>query len=428
MEMMEAAPRAALAFIVAAGLALLPEPAAAKFGKASNISGVGEARQAQVAADADGNALIVWRQVDGENFRILLRSRAASGALGAITALSKRGQRSDTPQIAMGPAGDALIVWSTDIVQARARSASGTLGPIMKLSRVNSAAPQVAMNASSDAIVVWRRFDEKNSVIRIDARARSASGVLGPVQTLSDSTQNADVPQVAITDAGDAMVVWRHFDGTNWRIQARTRFADGTLGPVRMVSKTNEDGQGPKVVLDADGTALVVWQSSVGHIEAAQGSLTEKFGAVKAISDGTDTFKANSPVVALDGDGNALIAWTLALESAGGASVVEARTRAASGKLGPIMTLSEERANAPKIAGGADGSAVLIWNRFDGTVSRIEAVTFSNGKFGKLQSLTGATQNTDAPDIAIAGNGKAVATWERQDGPGDVQIQAATGP
>jgi hypothetical protein len=71
---------------------------------------------------------------------------------------------------------------------------------------------------------------------------------------------------------------------------------------------------------------------------------------------------------------------------------------------------------------------VLIWNRFDGTVSRIEAVTFSNGKFGKLQSLTGATQNTDAPDIAIAGNGKAVATWERQDGPGDVQIQAATGP
>lgn len=418
------AARRALAAACAIGLAAMPGLARAEFGKPIEISGSGEARQPHVAADASGNAVIVWRQSDGDNLLIQSRSWAADGTLGKIERLSPAGKRSDAPQIAMSAAGDALVVWNTGQIQSRARSAAGVLGPIQILSQTNAAAPQVAMNSGGAALVVWRRFD---SVIRIQARARSASGVLGPIQTLSDSEQNADVPQVAINDLGDAVVVWRHFDGTHWRVQARTRFASGRLGTLRTLSSAAEDAQAPHVALDAQGNALVAWQSLNGRIQASQGTLAGGFGTVETVSKGDPNFRAGSPAVAVDGQGNGLIAWNRAVESLGG-PIVEARARSAAGDYGRIQKLSSTRGNVPSVAMQADGTAVVIWGRFDGTVGRVEARTFSAGAAGPRQTLSSTKQYVDAPDIAIADDGLAIAVWERQNGPGDVQIEAAIGP
>jgi hypothetical protein len=424
MGLENAARRALAAAAFAIGLAAMPGLARAEFGKPIEISGPGEARQPHVAADASGNAVIVWRQADGENLLIQSRSRAADGTLGTIEPLSKAGEKSDAPQIGMSAAGDALVVWNTGQIQSRARSAAGVLGPIETLSKTNAAAPQVAMNSGGVALVVWRRFD---SVIRIQARARSAGGGLGPIQTLSDDEHNADVPQVAINDLGDALVVWRHFDGTHWQVQARTRFASGRLGKVRTLSSAAEDAQAPHVALDAQGNALVAWQSLNGRIQASQGTLAGGFGAVETVSKGDPSFRAGSPVVALDGEGNGLIAWNRAVESLGG-PIVEARVRSAAGDYGRIQKLSSTRGNVPSVAMQADGTAVVIWARFDGTVGRVEARTFSAGAFGSRQTLSSTRHNADATDVALAGDGRAIAVWERQDGPGDVQIEASVGP
>lgn len=83
---------------------------------------------------------------------------------------------------------------------------------------------RVAVDADGDAAFAWMGFDGAD--FRIQARARSASGALGTVQTLSDAGQNAASPQLAADVDGDAVAVWEHWDGANmnWQVQ-------GAIGP-----------------------------------------------------------------------------------------------------------------------------------------------------------------------------------------------------
>jgi hypothetical protein len=68
------------------------------------------------------------------------------------------------------------------------------------------------------------------------------------------------------------MIVWQQDNGTNYRIQARGRSAAGVLQPVHTLSEAGQDAQFPQVAMDADGRALAVWYRSDGahlRIQAA---------------------------------------------------------------------------------------------------------------------------------------------------------------
>ena len=77
---------------------------------------------------------------------------------------------------------DATPTWATFGVPVTL-SASGQ----------NAAKAQVAVDADGDALVVWERFDA--GVLRVQARALSKTGALGPIQTLSAAGKNASVPR-----------------------------------------------------------------------------------------------------------------------------------------------------------------------------------------------------------------------------------------
>lgn len=426
MRLRDAAPRAALVATFVLGLAAVP--ASAEFGRPDRISGRGEARQAHVAVDTAGNALIVWRQADGANFRIESRRRAANGALGAVEKLSRAGQKSDAVQIGMSSAGDALVIWSTGVIQARARSAAGTLGRIENVSKINGNSAQLAVNSDGDAVVVWRTFVEAAGIDQIQARARSSAGVLGPILKLSDHRQTASDPKVAINAAGDAIVAWRHYDGAHWRIQARAVFAGGTLGAVRTLSKRTEDAQGPQVMLDADGNVLTVWGTPNGRILASHGTLSGGFAGVEIVAQGDPSFPPQFPVAGMDAAGNALIVWSRAQQDLGGAPLIEARSRSAAGKYSAVETLSTTRGGSPVVAVQPSGTAVVAWVRYNGTVTLIEARRRFGGTFEPVQVISNPAHDSDAPNVRIGGNGEAIAVWERQDAPGNVRTEAAQGP
>src|SRR5262245_3806841 len=64
-------------------------------------------------------------------------------------------------------------------------------------------APRVAIAADGDALFIWRRkLSEGNWVVQ--ARSRSAAGVLGPIQALSQPGQFVPEQEVAVDVAGDA--------------------------------------------------------------------------------------------------------------------------------------------------------------------------------------------------------------------------------
>jgi hypothetical protein len=98
--------------------------------------------------------------------------------------------------------------------------------------------------------------------------------VLGPVQGLSAAGRDAGLPHLAVEPDGDAVLAWSRSDGADDRLQARTRSAAGALGAVQTLSAAGQDAGGPRVAVDADGDATVIWGRSDGvniRIQAAAG-------------------------------------------------------------------------------------------------------------------------------------------------------------
>ena len=211
--------------------------AAGALSPVQNLSPAGEEGSSpQVAVDADGDAVFTWVRGQGgpaahrgedPTFPIRTRARTAAGALSAVQNLTLPGQNGSRPDVAVDADGDAVFTWVQFGVQndgallARARSAAGGLSAQQTLSPSGnlSAVPQVAVDTNGDAVFTWERKDGA-LISRAQARARSAAGVLSPVQTLSAGGQNALGAQVAVDAGGDAIVTWQRSDGTSQRVQA----------------------------------------------------------------------------------------------------------------------------------------------------------------------------------------------------------------
>lgn len=352
--------------------------------------------QHDVALDASGDAVAVWERFDGANDRVEARARSAAGVLGTVQTLSVAGQDASFPKVAVDAGGDAVVVWARKDgsgpcgsggcvrIQARARSAAGVLGPVLTLSPPGQNAHEfdVALDADGDAVAVWNRSDGTSGSCcrRIQARPISAGGVLGPVQVLSAGSQNADTPKVAVDADGDAVVVWQRFDGTSVRIQARARSAGGTLGAVLILSPAGHSASAPRVAVDSVGDALVVWQRP----------------------DGTGPCGIN------------------------GCPKIQGIARSAGGTLGPVLTLSNtpRGGSSPEVAVDADGDALVVWEHLDATTNCfgggcdvIQARARSaGGALGAVLTLSTSGQDAGFPQIGIDSDGDAVAAWQRFDG------------
>jgi hypothetical protein len=379
----------------------------------------GTAVNSQVAVGANGNALVVWQRLDGDNnWRIQARRRSASGSLGAVQTLSAAGQNAENPQLALDAHGNVLVVWqrydgTNTRIQARRHSASGAWGGVQTLSVAGQDADfsQVAVDPNGNALVVWRRYDGAD--YRIQARRRSASGTWSGVRTLSAAGQSALEPRVAVDPNGNALVVWDRYDGANTQIQVRRRSASGTWSAVQTISA----GNGPSLAVDSNGNALVVWQRLDGGnwlIQARRRSASGSLGAVQTLSAaGQNAFAAQ---VDMTGDGNAVVVW----ERWDGTSTrIQARRRSASGTWSSVQTLSAAGQNAdlPQVAVNAKGNAVVTWLRFDGVNYRVQARRRSaSGTWSAVQTLSPEGQDAQTQHVGIDANGNAVVVWQRFDG------------
>jgi hypothetical protein len=324
-----------------------------------------------VAVDPEGNAVFVWRRFDGANWRVQARALSATGVLSPVQTLSQRGedvQGDQEPQVAVDADGDAVFAWSRFDganwrVQARALSAAGILSPVQTLSDTGQDAldTRVAVDGDGDAVFSWR-FGQlvQPSVDRAQARARSAAGVLSPVQTLSDPGDDIggslDDPELGVDADGDAVFTWtRCCPG---RVQARARSAAGTLGPVHRVSQAGQGAHQHDIAVTPDGNAVLTWRGE-GGVKTRTRDASGVYGTMQTVSDW-----GVNPEAAVDADGDAVFAW----DSAGGPHLA-ARTRTAAGVLGPIQFLSsdsgqgaDEEAWLSGAAAGSDGTAAVVWN------------------------------------------------------------------
>ena len=157
-------------------------------------------------------------------------------------------------------------------VIGRRLPAAGGGGPAQRLSAPGESAhtPEVAVDDAGDAVVAWGAFDGAHDLI--EARPVSAAGVPGEIRTVSASGQDAFGQQVATDADGDAVVAWVRLDGTSSRVQARALPAGGQPDPTRTLSRVGQDAVNPAVASAPGGSALVLWQRFDGANARIQGA------------------------------------------------------------------------------------------------------------------------------------------------------------
>jgi hypothetical protein len=422
----------------------MPGAARAAWTAPLTLSAAGkDANSAQVAIDAQGDAVFVWRRFDGTNWRIQSRARSATGALGPIQNLSAAGQNASQPQVGVDSDGDAVFVWRRYDgpccrILSRARSAAGTLGPVQALSAGGgrlATLPQLGVDNGGHAVFVWARSD--GTYWRVQTRRRSATGALGPIETLSPVGHGL-TPQVAVDPAGRAVFAWQRGP----RIEARARSTAGALGPVQTLSPppgpNDNYARSPQVGVDAQGNAVFTWEFHEASPSAPRGASRIQTRARSAAGALTPVQNLVSPAMgsggcgcepqlAVDPTGDAVFAWGLVSDYLGTFRWAQARARSASGTLSPIQSLTYEAGHDfggdAQVGIDGAGNAVIAWYFGDGVAAQVRSAA---GSLGPLQTFP-TSGVSPSPQVAVSGVGDAVVIWKVSDSTNTV-IRAAAGP
>ena len=226
-----------------------------------------------VAIDDDGDAIAVWQHVFGPE--VHARRISAAGALSDVQVVSIGTQ----PKVAMDTDGDATVVFAALAdgfafqTFARTVSSSGILGPVRVLSRAGRTAfeQQVATDADGDSIAVWKRQQDNGKYV-VQTRTISDTSALGETKTLSNGGVESSDPQVATDADGDSVITWTRDDGSSTRIQAVTMSATSVVGPVQTISASGQNASEAEVASDADGSSIAVWSRFNGSFNRVQAS------------------------------------------------------------------------------------------------------------------------------------------------------------
>jgi hypothetical protein len=279
--------------------------------------------------------------------------------------------------------------------------------------------PDVAVADDGAATVAWSA--RSGADFRVFARRIEADGTRGPILGLSAIDKDALDPQVAVAPDGTAVVAWTRFDGANLRVEERRIGPDGTPEEAtRTLSGSGQDALEPQVAVAPDGTAFVVWKRFDGFHYLVQSRLVEPDGTSEGTSQRLSEQKQDAvePQVAVAPDGVATVVWS---RFDGADSIVQARRVGLEGT--PAATTVDlsavgESAIQPQLAVDAGGAATVVWNRFDGAnwIVQERRLSPTGAPAGAAQNLSASGRSSAEPQIALGPGGAATVAWDRFDG------------
>jgi hypothetical protein len=339
----------------------------------------------EIAVDASGNALAVWKQSDGVRANIWANRYVAGTGWGDAVLIENSTDSTTGPQVAVDANGNALAVWqqfdgTRNNIWAN-RYAAGTGWGSAELIETDNAGdaydPQVAFDASGNAIAVWNQSDGARSNIW----ANRYAGGWGSAEVIeTDNAGDASHPQVAFDARGNAIAVWDQSDGTHTNIWAN-RYAAGTgWGSAELIETDNAgDAYDPQVAVDDSGNAIAVWQQSDGtrnNIRANRYVAGAGWGSA-ALIETSNAGDASYPQIAVDASGNAIAVWD---QSDGTRTNIWTNRYAAGSGWGSAALIETDNAGdagyRPEVAVDTSGSALAVWGQSDGIRVNIWANRF----------------------------------------------------
>lgn len=401
-----------------------------------NLSEAGaNAAEPATAVGPSGHVALAWRRLDAAgSWRLHLRVRSASGALGTTQRLSPAGGNASAPAVAVDADGRVFVVWSqrdaatgSYAVLARVRSAAGMLSGIRELSAgvgegdaLRAPTPRLALGPGG-AVVAWQAPFAGG--YRAVARTLGTDGVADGWQTLSREHLVDRPVALAVAQDGTAVMAWTRDDGVSSRVEARTRTVDGTLGPLRVLTPAGQDATAPAVAVSPGGGAVVAWvreDPSFTSLRSRAMTTTGVVGPARKISlnshDVDDDPVTGWGEVGVSDDGDAVFVWQQDKVCCGTEVVV--RGLSAAGDLSPItFARTTATARQPHVVVAPGGNAVLTFTQLDETFwERIVVRTRSvGGMLGPAEVVSAAGRDAFDPDLAMNRDGLVALTWLRED-------------
>ncbi|PKN51686.1 MAG: hypothetical protein CVU55_10625 [Deltaproteobacteria bacterium HGW-Deltaproteobacteria-13] len=343
----------------------------------------------KVAMDDNGNAIIVWEQSNGANSQIFkseYRNGTWTNPLSLDDNISPDGQEAYFPQVAMDNNGNALIVWAqsnganSQIFKSEYRSGTWTnplsLDDNISPDGQNAAFPQVAMDDNGNAIIVWYQSDGANSRIFKSEYRSGAWSYPDLTDGISPAGQNAGLPQLAMGNNGNAIIVWMQSDGANVQIFKSEYRNSFWINPSDLSVHISPDGQDaflPQVAMDHNGNTVIVWFQSDGAnlqiFKSEYRNPSRVWVHPSSLSDNIspDGQNAGFPQVDINDSGNAIIVWTQYDGATDQIFKSEYKNGTWTNPSGLADNISPDGSPAiyPQAAMDDNGNAIIIWQQSD---------------------------------------------------------------
>jgi hypothetical protein len=393
------------------------------------------AEEPQIAMDARGDAVAVWRRHD-QVIRIWSNHYTAGSGWG--TALAIAGDTGPatpgpvrTPQVAMDANGDAMAVWpqadggnykvwSNHYITGMGWGTAGSIEANASTGAADiSAIPQIQFDANGNAIAVWERDSSANSRVWSN-RYTAGVGWNAAAAPLDDNAVDAGSPQVSFDTNGNAIVVWVQSDNAGFHIWSRRyTAAAGSWGTAQMIGNDNAVQANAQIGIDAAGNALVVWNQSNGALQTEIWArrYTAANGGWDTASRISDTASgAGNPHIAMAANSDALVIWPQA-DNSTSSSVRWNRYTAGTGwgTAAQIEPANGTHVGEPQIACDSSGNALVMWDRADSMHSEIRSSRYTVSGGWAASVNAGSTGDVLNPVVVMDASGNALAVWQQTD-------------
>jgi len=247
-------------------------------------------------------------------------------------------------------------------------------------------------------------------------------GWLPPV-AVSPAGEHVGGAHVVLDSAGNATAVWDRWNGETTVVESVYRPAGGSWQDPEILTVLEEgadpgdippNGQSPRIAVDDDGDATVVWESYGGTNRLLVQSAFRPAGGAwqDPVTIGeVETMMAPEPWVAVDGDGNATAVWQKF-------AVIQSAFRPAGEEWQAPEPISAPEAEAyvPQAAANAGGDATAVWMEFDGSDYVVRSAFRPDGGSWEAPTLVSAPgEEGGNPHIALDANGDAMVVWRGED-------------